>query len=110
MHSSRGDTAPLNPGDLIVHVQPRAKRTAVVGEHGDAIKIRLAAPPVDGAANQELVRFLAERLGVRRSDVAIVRGGTGRRKTVRIVGMTASVARDQLLSTAQSSGSKSPER
>ena len=48
---------------LIVHVQPRAKRSEVVGRHGDAIKVRLAAPPVDGAANEELVRFLAEALG-----------------------------------------------
>jgi len=82
---------------LVIHVQPRAKRTAVDGEHGDAIKIRLAAPPVDGAANEELVRFLAERLGVRRADLTIVRGATGRRKTVRIAGMTAAAARDRLL-------------
>ncbi|HXV91356.1 MAG TPA: DUF167 domain-containing protein [Gemmatimonadales bacterium] len=84
---------------LILQVQPRSPRTEVVGLHGDAIKIRLAAPPVDGAANAELVRFLAERLGVRRSDVAIVRGDTARRKTLRIRGMTAATARRALLGT-----------
>lgn len=59
----------------------------MVGRHGDAIKIRLAAPPVDGAANEELVRFLAERLGVPRTAVRIVAGETGRRKRVAVVGV-----------------------
>jgi hypothetical protein len=58
----------------------------VVGRYGDAIKIRLQAPPVDGAANEELVRFLAERLGVPRSAVRIVSGESGRRKRVEITG------------------------
>jgi uncharacterized protein (TIGR00251 family) len=80
-----------------MHVQPRAARTALVGAHGDAIRVRLAAPPVDGAANDELVRFLADRLGVRRRDIGIVRGLSGRRKTVRIEGMTAEEARERLL-------------
>ena len=62
------------------HVQPRAKKTEVVGWHGDAIKVRLKAPPVDGAANEELVRFVAERLCVPRSAVRIVSGRTSRRK------------------------------
>lgn len=83
--------------DLVIHVQPRAAATEVVGPHGDAIKVRLAAPPVDGAANEELVRFLAERLGVRRSEVSIVRGTTARRKVVRIAGMSAAHARNRLL-------------
>jgi uncharacterized protein (TIGR00251 family) len=63
--------------------------TEVAGRHGDAIRIRLAAPPVDGAANAELIQFLAERLGVPRGGVAIVRGLTGRRKTVAVDGLTA---------------------
>ena len=92
---------------MIVQVQPRSPRTAVVGLQGDAIKIRLAAPPVDGAANVELVRFVAERLGVRRSDVTIVRGVTGRRKVVRVAGMTAAAARDRLLRETQPSGDRS---
>ena len=61
-----------SPVVLAVHVQPRAPRTEVVGRYGDALKIRVHAPPVDGAANAELVRFLAERLGVPRSAVTIV--------------------------------------
>jgi hypothetical protein len=77
-----------------VHVVPRARVTAVAGRHGDALKIRLAAPPVDGAANAELVRFLAERLGVPRSAVTIAAGQGGRRKTVKIEGVeTAAVVR-----------------
>lgn len=72
-----------------MHVVPRSKVTEIAGRHGDAIRIRLAAPPVDGAANAELVRFLAERLGVPRGAVTIVRGVTGRRKTVSIEGVDA---------------------
>jgi len=70
-----------------VHVVPRAHTTDIAGRHGDALKIRLAAPPVDGAANEELVRFLAERLAVPRSAVTIAAGLTGRRKTVKISGV-----------------------
>lgn len=77
---------------LVVHVVPRAKRTEVVGRHGDAIKIKLKAPPVDGAANAELVRFVAERLGVRRADVTITAGHTARRKTLQIEGIDATAA------------------
>lgn len=72
---------------LNIHVQPRASRTEVVGRHGDAIKIRIAAPPTDGSANEELVRFLAKTLGVKRSAVSIVGGKTGRRKRVAIEGV-----------------------
>lgn len=80
-----------------VHVVPRAKVTEIAGRHGDAIRIRLAAPPVDGAANAELVRFLAKRFGVPRSAVTIVRGATARRKTVAILGVTAGAAGRVLL-------------
>jgi uncharacterized protein (TIGR00251 family) len=73
---------------LILHVVPRARMTEVAGRHGDAIRVRLAAPPVDGAANDELRRFLAERLGVARGSITIVRGTTGRRKTVTVDGLT----------------------
>jgi uncharacterized protein (TIGR00251 family) len=67
---------------LQVQVQPGAKRTEIAGLHGDCIKLRLAAPPVDGKANACLIEYLAERLGVRRNQVAIVRGKNSRRKTV----------------------------
>lgn len=71
---------------LAVHVQPRAARTEVVGMRGDAVKIRLKAPPVDGAANVELVRFLADQLGVHRRDIEIVGGAASRAKRVRVTG------------------------
>jgi uncharacterized protein len=70
-------------------VQPRASRTKVVGEHDGRLKIQLAAPPVDGEANAALVEFLAGALRVRKADVSIARGDTGRRKTVRVAGVSA---------------------
>ena len=79
-------------GKLILHVVPRASRTEVVGMHGDAVKLRLAAPPVEGAANAELVRFPAERLGVPRAAVTIAAGHAGPRKTVTIEGVETAAA------------------
>ncbi len=73
-------------------VQPRASRTRAVGEHDGRLKLQLAAPPVDGEANQALIEFLARALGVRKADVTIARGETGRRKTVRVAGVTAAQA------------------
>lgn len=73
--------------ELSLHIQPRAGRTEVVGPHGDALKIRLAAPPVDGEANVELIRFLAKTLGVSKSAVSIESGETGRKKRVRVRGV-----------------------
>ncbi len=81
---------------LEVLVQPRASRTRVVGEHDGRLKIQLAAPPVDGEANAALVEFLARTLGVRRSDVVIERGETGRRKTVRVAGPAPAAVRAAL--------------
>jgi uncharacterized protein (TIGR00251 family) len=69
---------------LAVHVQPGAKRTEIVGEHGDALKIRLAAPPVDGKANDALLAFLAETLGLARRDVSLRAGQSSRRKLIEI--------------------------
>ncbi len=77
---------------LEVLVQPRASRTRAVGEHDGRLKLQLAAPPVDGEANQALIEFLARALGVRKADVTIERGETGRRKTVRVAGATAAQA------------------
>jgi uncharacterized protein (TIGR00251 family) len=71
---------------LTILVQPRASRSEIVGPHGDALKVRLAAPPVDGAANEELVRLLAKEYGVPKSAIAIVAGLSARRKTVRVRG------------------------
>jgi uncharacterized protein (TIGR00251 family) len=71
---------------LTLHVQPNARRNEVAGPHGDALKVRIAAPAVDNQANAALVKFLAERLGVPRSSIAIRHGTTGRRKIVEIAG------------------------
>lgn len=69
---------------LTLHIQPGAKRTEAVGLHGDALKIRLAAPPVDGAANSALVEFLAEIFDVPRRQVTLKQGLGSRRKVVEI--------------------------
>ena len=82
---------------LEVLVQPRASRTRVVGEHDGRLKIQLAAPPVDGEANAALLEFLADALGVKRADVALLAGEAGRRKRVRIAGVTAASASEALL-------------
>jgi len=70
---------------LALHVQPGAKRTEVAGQHGDALRIRLAAPPVEGRANAALLRFLADAFDVPVSSVTLLRGEASRKKTVRIV-------------------------
>ncbi len=82
------------PGGIVLEVlvQPRASRNRVAGEHGGRLKIQLAAPPVDGEANAALAEFLAEALGVRKADVAVVRGQSGRRKTVRVTGASSGAA------------------
>jgi len=85
---------------LRLHVQPRASRTEVAGRHGDALKIRLAAPPVDGAANEALSRFLAERLGVPRSAIRIAAGSAARAKLVTVEGVAPEEAERRLLGEA----------
>ncbi len=69
---------------LSIRVQPRASRDEIVGVYGDQLKIRLTAPPVDGKANQHLLRFLASYCQVPRSRVELISGQTGRTKKVRI--------------------------
>lgn len=81
---------------LTLHIQPRASRTGVVGPHGEALKIRLAAPPVDGAANAALIDYLAEQLEVARAAIALVAGSTGRRKVVVVKGVGIEVVRARL--------------
>lgn len=73
--------------EVFVLVQPRASRTKVVGVHDGRLKVALAAPPVDGAANQALVEFFAEVLGVKQKAVVLVDGHSGRRKRLRIDGL-----------------------
>jgi uncharacterized protein (TIGR00251 family) len=81
---------------LSVHVQPKASTTECVGIHGDTLKIRIAAPPVDGAANDELIRFLARRLSIPSTSVQIHSGIRGRHKRVLIKGTTAQFVLDRL--------------
>lgn len=71
---------------LALHVQPGARRTELAGRHGDALKIRLAAPPVDGKANAALLAYLAERLNLPKSAVTLRSGQAARRKVVALRG------------------------
>ena len=73
--------------ELAVLVQPRASRTKVVGEHDGRLKIALAAPPVDGEANAALIEFLSDELGVRRAEITLLDGDTGRRKRLSVRGV-----------------------
>lgn len=73
---------------LAVHVAPRASRSEIRGLHGEAVKVSLRAPPVDGKANAALIGFLAERLDVPLRSVRLVSGETGRRKRIFVEGLT----------------------
>ncbi len=79
----------LRTGDgritLTLHIQPGAKKTEVAGLYGDALKIRLAAPPVDGKANAALLGFIADRLRLAKSAVTLKSGQTSRRKVLEVV-------------------------
>jgi uncharacterized protein len=72
---------------LRLRVQPRASRDEVAGLHGDAVRIRLTAPPVDGAANEALLRFLSRQLQVARGALSLAGGRTGRSKLVDVAGI-----------------------
>ena len=80
-----------------VRVQPRASATEIAGVHGDAVKIRLTAPPVDGAANEELVAFLSKVFVVARKSVRILAGESSRSKIVEIEGITERAVHDAVL-------------
>jgi len=73
---------------LTLHIQPGAKKTETAGLHGDALKIRLAAPPVDGKANEALIKFIAEALKLPKSAVNLKSGQTSRRKVLEVSGAT----------------------
>lgn len=81
---------------LLLTVQPRASKNEVVGLHDNRLKIRLAAPPVDGAANEALILFLAREMGVSRTAVRIRGGEAGRRKTVLVQGVSLEKAKQVL--------------
>jgi uncharacterized protein (TIGR00251 family) len=71
---------------LAVHVQPGAKRSEVAGLHGDRLKIRIAAPALDGRANEALVAFVAETLGIAKSRITIAKGAQSREKLLVFAG------------------------
>jgi uncharacterized protein (TIGR00251 family) len=82
---------------LRLRIVPNAKRSEVVGPHGDALKLKIAAPALEGRANEELVQFLAAKLGVSRRGVALVSGEKSRDKVVEIEGMEEVDARERIL-------------
>ena len=73
---------------LEVYIQPRASKSEVAGKHDSVIKIRIAAPAVENAANLALVEFVANQLGIAKRSVRVVSGGTSRRKVLEIDGVT----------------------
>jgi uncharacterized protein len=79
-----------------VKVQPRAKKNAITGELGDALKLALTAPPVEGRANEACIEFFANLLDVPRSSITIASGETSRRKVIRVVGITADEVRRRI--------------
>ena len=79
-----------------VKVHPRAKKNAITGEVGDALKLAVTAPPADGQANEACVEFFAKLLKVARSSVTIAAGETSRNKVIRVAGLTAQQVRDRL--------------
>ena len=81
---------------LSVRVIPRARKTEIAGRRADALLVRVAAPPVEGAANDALVELLADRLGVARRAIRIVSGERGRQKRIAIAGVTTAFVQDRL--------------
>lgn len=87
---------------LTVKVHPRAKRTAITGRLGEAYKLDLAAPPVDGKANEECLRFFAKLAGVPRARVRIIAGLTGRNKVVEVDGIDQEELEERLTAPRES--------
>jgi hypothetical protein len=79
-----------------VRVHPRAKRDGINGTVGDALKLALTSPPIEGRANQACIEFLARLLGVSRSSIEILSGQSGRNKLVRVAGLSADEVRRRL--------------
>ena len=82
--------------ELRILVQPRASRDQVAGEQGDELKVRLTAPPVEGKANEALLKFLAKRLGIPKGRLELAAGDHGRNKLIRIHGLAGDEVYDRL--------------
>jgi len=91
---------PLNESSggvtFAVKVHPRAKKNAITGEFGDALKVSLTTPPVEGRANEACIEFFAKLLKVPRSSVTIASGQTSQNKVIRVAGVTEQYVRDRL--------------
>ena len=81
---------------FVVKVHPRAKKNAITGEIGDALKLSLTPPPIEGRANEACIEFLAKLLKLPRSSVTIASGHNGRRKVIRVVGLSAEEVRKRI--------------
>ncbi len=81
---------------LKIRLQPRASKDEVIGRQGDEIKVRITAPPVEGAANKHLIKFISKRLGVKPSSVELTAGHKGRSKVLKIEGLTLAEAETAL--------------
>jgi uncharacterized protein (TIGR00251 family) len=90
IHESDGDVR------FEVRVHPRAKKNSITGELGDALKVSLTMPPVEGRANEGCIEFFAKLLKVPRSSVTIASGQSSRNKVVRVAGVTGQYVRDRL--------------
>jgi uncharacterized protein (TIGR00251 family) len=90
IHSSRSGVS------FAIRVHPRAKKNAITGELGDALKVSLTTPPIDGRANEACVEFFAKLLKVPQSSVTIASGQTSRNKVIRVVGLTTEQIRKRL--------------
>ncbi|MCX6981896.1 MAG: DUF167 domain-containing protein [Verrucomicrobia bacterium] len=83
-------------GRLKLRIVPNAKRNEVTGEHGDAVKIKVAAPAIEGKANEALLEFIAEKLGIHRRNLTLIAGEKSRDKLIEIAGLDATEARGRL--------------
>ena len=102
---------PPKPARIRIEAQPHAHQNAVVGLEKGVLRLRIAAPPVGGKANEALVRFLAELLGVPKSDLSVEKGLTSRHKTVAVRGLTQEEIDRRLAGLAPPTGpSPSPDR
>lgn len=85
---------------LKIRVNPRSSRNQITGWRDDVLQIKLTAPPVEGVANKAVLEFLAEQLGIKKSQIAIVSGATSREKTIEITGLSDSEIRHRIGETA----------
>jgi uncharacterized protein (TIGR00251 family) len=89
-------SAGLRGASFSVMIHPRAKKNAITGQAGDALKLSLTAPPVDGRANDACIKFFANLLKVPRSSVTIASGHSSRRKVIRVMGLSVEALREML--------------